>query len=188
MKGRKIVKAINHIVTILVFAILLTMLFTVISMRASGGEASLFGYQFKSVLSGSMEPDIQTGSIIAVKETEADHPYKKNDVITFKTDDDMIVTHRINQVKDDGQVYVTKGDANDAPDLDPALQENIIGLYSGFTVPYLGYVMTFVNSSEGAALLLVLPGIGLVIYSIIQITRALRAIDRPKREMESNTK
>lgn len=188
MKGKKILKAINHIVTFLVFAVLLTMLFTVISMRASGGEASLFGYQVKSVLSGSMEPDIQTGSIIAVKETGPDYHFKENDVITFKTDEDMIVTHRINQVKDEGKSYITKGDANDAADLEPALQENIIGTYNGFTIPYLGYVMNFVNSSEGAALLLVLPGVGLVVYSIVQIGRALRSIDRTKKELESNTK
>ncbi|GGK00255.1 S26 family signal peptidase [Lentibacillus kapialis] len=188
MKTRKIIKAINHIVTILVFAVLLTMLFTVITMRASGGEPSLFGYQFKSVLSGSMEPDIKTGSIIAVKETKDDYHFSKDDVITFKTENDKTVTHRIDQVRDNGQSYITKGDANDAADLDPVLQENIIGLYSGFTIPYLGYVMNFVNSNEVAALLLILPGIYLVIYSIFQIGRALRAIDPPKKEVGSNTK
>jgi signal peptidase len=46
--------------------------------------------------------------------------------------------------------------------------------------------MNFVNSSEGAALLLILPGISLVIYSIVQIGRALRSIDHPKGKIESN--
>lgn len=157
----------------------------VISMRASGGEASLFGYQIKSVLSGSMEPNIQTGSIITLKETDNNHHFKKNDVITFKTTDNMIVTHRINQVQADGQSYITKGDANDATDIEPVKQENIIGMYSGFTIPYIGYVINFVNSREGAALLLVLPGLGFVIYSFLLIGKTLRSNDDKKSRIRS---
>lgn len=177
MDGSKIVKAINHIVTILAFAVLIAMLFMVLSMRVSGGEANPFGYQIKSVLSGSMEPAIQTGSVISIKETGADHHFAKDDVITFITDDDMIVTHRINQVQNDGKSYITKGDANDAVDLEPVRQENIIGMYSGFTIPYLGYVANFVNSGKGAALLFILPGIGFLFYSVLLISRAFRSID-----------
>lgn len=35
--------------------------------RSFWGEPQVFGYQLKTVLSGSMEPEIKTGSIIAVK-------------------------------------------------------------------------------------------------------------------------
>ncbi|MEW9674785.1 signal peptidase I SipW [Lentibacillus sp. L22] len=188
MNVKRIFKVINHLITFLLFAALLIMLLTVISMKASGGEASLFGYQVKTVLSGSMEPDIRTGSIIAVKETDSQHPFHKGDVITFKTNDGMIVTHRVMQVQKKDQTYITKGDANDAPDLEPVAQENIIGTYSGFTIPYLGYVMSFTNSKEGAALLMVLPGVCLVIYSIITIYRALRQIEQPKKEIETESK
>ena len=180
------IKALKNIVTILLFAVLFILLFVVVSMKASGGEAGLFGYQIKSVLSGSMEPGIQTGSIIAVKETDTTHHFEKGDVITFLTDEGMVVTHRIEQVKDDGQTYITKGDANDGADLDPVMQENIIGKYSGVTVPYVGYAMSFLNSSKGAALLMVLPGIGLVIYSIIQIRQAIRTLGRSQNKLEAN--
>lgn len=187
MSGKKIVEWVNRVISILIFALLLTMLFTVIIMRASGGEASLFGYQIKSVLSGSMEPDIKTGSIIALQETGDDHEFKQNDVITFITEDGMTVTHRIDEVQDDGQSYITKGDANDAPDMDPVLQKDIIGLYNGFTIPYLGYVINFATSKEGSALLLVFPGMGLVLYSFLRIGRVVRSIDHSKKETESQT-
>ena len=42
------------------------------------------GYQFKSVLSGSMEPTFLTGSIIAIEPNKDGSKYQKGDVITFK--------------------------------------------------------------------------------------------------------
>jgi len=176
----------SHITTTLLFIVLLVTLFSVIVMRASGGEASIFGYQLKSVLSGSMEPEIQTGSIIAINTDDAQDTFQKGDVITFQTNDDMVVTHRVAEV-DNGH-YVTKGDANDAPDVEPVTQESVIGEYTGFSIPYAGYVMTFANSKEGAAILLVLPGIFLIIYSIITIWRALRKIDQPEKEVKPDVK
>ena len=46
------------------------------------------GYQFKSVLSGSMEPTFLTGSIIAIEPTKDGSKYQKGDVITFKEKDE----------------------------------------------------------------------------------------------------
>lgn len=177
MEGKHFLKIINQLITSLLFIVLLLTLFAVITMKASGGQASLFGYQVKTVLSGSMEPEFKTGSIITINETGKQHNYEKGDVITFKTKDNILITHRIVKVKKGGQQFITKGDANDAPDMEPVPRDNIIGVYTGFTIPYLGYIINFANSSEGAALLLVLPGIGLILYSIITISRALRKVD-----------
>ncbi|GGB48565.1 signal peptidase I [Virgibacillus dakarensis] len=188
MKAKSILKLISNIVTTLLFIVLLVTLFAVISMKASGGEASIFGYQIKTVLSGSMEPDIQTGSIITIKSTDGQQTFQKGDVVTFKTEEDIFVTHRIVQVKEDGQHYITKGDANDAPDMDPVSPGDIVGVYTGFTVPYVGYVMNFANSREGAALMLVLPGVCLLLYSMVTIWRALRQIDKPKGDVGTDAK
>lgn len=177
-------KVLSHFTTTLLFIVLLVTLFSVIAMKASGGEASVFGYQLKTVLSGSMEPEIQTGSIVAIKNANGQVTFQKGDIITFRTNDDMIVTHRIAEVED-GQ-YVTKGDANDAADAEQVSQENVIGEYTGFTLPYAGYVMNFANSSEGGAILLVLPGVGLLLYSIITIWRALRKIDQSGQEAKTD--
>jgi len=69
------------------------------------------------VQSGSMEPAIHTGSVVMVKPAS---DYKIGDVITFgevsKTK--APITHRIYDIKvvDGNPVYITKGDANNAPD------------------------------------------------------------------------
>src|SRR5699024_3711580 len=185
MTIKKAVKAFRHLLTFLLFVGLFMLLFAVVTMKASGGEASVFGYQIKTVLSGSMEPGIQTGSIIAIKETDEQHSFAKGDVITFLTESDMVVTHRIDEVITNGHSYTTKGDANDGPDLEPVMQENIIGMYKGFTVPYVGYVLNVINTGAGLPLLLVVPGIGLIIYSIIQISSVMRAIGPEKRSVSN---
>src|SRR5699024_10311174 len=187
MSGKRILKAIGSVLSSLLFIVLLLTLFLVISTKASGGEPNLFGYQLKAVLSGSMEPEIQTGSIISIKEVDDPTAFQKDDVITYITEEDVLVTHRVMEVQQDGEVYVTKGDANDAADITPVMADNIVGSYTGFTIPYVGYVMNFANTNEGAALLLIIPGVLLLGYSVITIWRAFREIDKEKKSVETDT-
>lgn len=180
-------KIISNITTALLFMLLVITLFVVISSRASGGEPNVFGYQLKTVLSGSMEPGIKTGSIISIQPDENTTQYEKGDVITFRGQDDMIITHRILEVEENGQQYITKGDNNNGPDTQPVLAGDIIGHYTGLTIPFVGYVLDFVNSKIGALLLLVIPGIGLIGYAVITIWRTLRVLDiKDKKTVEED--
>ncbi|WLD95395.1 signal peptidase I SipW [Alkalihalobacillus sp. AL-G] len=175
-------KIISSLTTVLLFLTFVLMAFVVISSKASGGEPNFFGYQLKTVLSGSMEPTFSTGSIIAVKPINNISTINKGDVITFMKDQTNIVTHRIIDVRGSNQSlqYITKGDNNEDPDNEPVLADNVIGEYTGFTIPFLGYLMNFANSKIGSALLLIVPGIVLLIYSGLSIWRALREIDDTK--------
>lgn len=159
------------------------MAFVVISSKASGGEPSIFGYQLKTVLSGSMEPGIQTGSIIAIKPGGDMTRFQKGDVITFMQGPDKLITHRIEKVQGEGKnvKYVTKGDNNNAADSNPVLPNNVVGEYKGFTIPYIGYTMNFAQTKAGAALLLVLPGLLLLIYSGITIWRTISEVEGSKK-------
>ncbi|MYL61568.1 S26 family signal peptidase, partial [Virgibacillus halodenitrificans] len=66
MKRRVVMKWVNRLVSTILMVLLITVAGIVLSTKLSGGEPQVFGYQLKTVLSGSMEPGIQTGSIIAV--------------------------------------------------------------------------------------------------------------------------
>jgi signal peptidase I len=178
MNGKKLMKWGSNIVTTVLFLVLIFMVFVVVSSKASGGEPQVFGYQLKTVLSGSMEPGIKTGSIIAVKPGGDMTRFEKGDVITFKQEKDMLVTHRVTEVIKSGDniMYKTKGDNNNAEDMNPVLSENVVAEYSGLTIPYLGYFMNFTNSKNGAFLLLV-PGLLLLVYSGFTIWKAISEID-----------
>jgi signal peptidase len=180
-------KMMSSAVSFLLFTLLLLMVFTVISSKASGGEPQVFGYQLKTVLSGSMEPTFQTGSIIAIKPATDSNSFKNGDVITFKEQADKVVTHRIVEVIKNGEntMYQTKGDNNQNADIQPVLAPNVIGIYTGFTIPYLGYFIDFAQSSKGTAILLILPGVLLLLYSVITIVGALRELDKTSKSQET---
>ena len=181
-------KIISNVISFVLFALMVCLAFVVISSKASGGDPTVMGYQFKTVLSGSMEPTFLTGSIIAIEPTKNGSKYKKGDVITFKEDEKKIVTHRIIGVKNaNGKVmYETKGDNNNGPDLKPVLAENVIGKYADITVPYVGYLLSYASSKAGAALLLIIPGVCLLMYSVITIFSAIRSIDNEKKNKSTD--
>ncbi|MEI5907573.1 signal peptidase I [Bacillus spongiae] len=176
-------KIISASITTILFIVFITLIFVAVSSKLSGGEPQIFGYQIKTVLSGSMEPDIKTGSIIAVKPGGDLTRFHDGDIITFKKEQDMLVTHRIVEVvkQNDQVMYRTKGDNNKTEDLDLVPSNNIVAEYTGITVPYVGYLMSSINSKNGA-FLLIIPGILLLLYSVVSIWRTLSQIDLTTKE------
>lgn len=185
-------KWINHIVSTLLIIILIIVASLVVTTKFAGGDPQLFGYEVKTVLSGSMEPEIQTGSVIAVRELEAEEKQqlKVNDIITFMESSDRLVTHRIIDVTETGEgaLYTTKGDNNNGPDRNPVLADNVVASYGGFMIPYVGYFASFAQSPNGILAFLIIPGILMVGYSLITILIAVRKLDveQDKKSAESN--
>ncbi|MUV38595.1 Signal peptidase I [Lentibacillus sp. JNUCC-1] len=188
MKKRKVMKWVNNIVTTVLFVLLISVATMVMVTKISGGEPEMFGYQLKTVLSGSMEPGIQTGSIIAVKPGGDMTRFKANDVITFQEEDGKLITHRITEVQNSGDhvMYRTKGDNNNAEDSSPVLSGNVVAEYTGFTVPYVGYLVNAIQTKNGAFFMLI-PGILMLIYSGFVIWKALSELElKQKRNQESS--
>ena len=180
MQTKIIKKWISNFVTIVLFLILILMIFLFVSTKVSGGEPQVFGYQLKTVLSGSMEPGIKTGSIILVKPGGDMEKLNKGDVITFINEDRVIVTHRILEVIKSGEQvsYRTKGDNNKTADPNSVLSNNILAKYTGFTIPYVGYIADFAKSKAGNALFLILPGILLICYSLFSIWNSFSQLEK----------
>lgn len=119
--GKKILKIISTILTVILFLILAITIYAKINMISSGNNYfKIFGYSIFKVTTGSMEPTIKKNDLIIVKETKG---FKVNDIVTYISGKDFI-THRIVTVS--GSVIVTKGDANNAAD-DKIKEEDIIG-------------------------------------------------------------
>ncbi len=178
--GKKVLKWINHIVTGILVVVFIVFAAFVLLNKFSGGEPSIFGYQLKTVLSGSMEPAIKTGSIIAVKPGGDMTRFKEGDIITFMDEERRLVTHRIIEVVQSGDqtMYRTKGDNNNAPDQNLVMSGNVVAEYTGFTIPYLGYISEFVQSKNGILVTVILPGVLLLIYAIYTIWTAFRQLDK----------
>ncbi len=114
--------------------------------------ARLIGLQVFTVLSGSMEPDYPTGSLIYVKSIDPNE-IEVRDVITFMLDEDTVATHRVVEIIPDENSpeilrFKTKGDANDVEDGTPVHMANVIGTPI-FTIPKLGYVANYIQNPPG---------------------------------------
>lgn len=118
-----------------------------------------FGVEVLVVQSGSMEPEIHTGSVVIIKSAEE---YKLNDIITFGRSRRTPVptTHRIVEIKNDnGEIsYATKGDANSSTDMSDVKHEKVIGKVM-FSVPYFGYIVDMAKKPWGFAAIIGLPAL-----------------------------
>lgn len=103
----------------------------------------IIGIHTYAVLSGSMAPEICTGSVVLV-DTNQRIPVK-GDIITYQLGE-MKVTHRVMKIHDDK--YETKGDANELSDGTLVESGQIIGKVL-LSIPYLGYFIAFLQSGIG---------------------------------------
>ncbi|UOY94446.1 signal peptidase I [Ectobacillus sp. JY-23] len=161
--------------------IICALAFVILSSRFSGSDPTLAGYQLKAVLSGSMEPTFQTGSIIAINIKQDPSKYEKGDIITFQIEN-QLVTHRIVEVlTKGGQVsYKTKGDNNNTVDLWTVSASTVVGQYNGFTIPYVGYALNYATSKVGSALLLFIPGALLFLSAVLSIIASSKRFEVKK--------
>lgn len=141
-------------------------------------------YKLMIVQSGSMAPAIKIGSIVVVKPVD---DYKIGDVITFGpyTRTKAPTTHRIYDIKVSGGVpsYITKGDANNAPDAREITKRDVLGKVL-FSVPYLGYVVAFAKQPTGFALIIIVPAAVIVFDEIKKIINEVKK--RKKKEPAIN--
>lgn len=119
------------------------------------GINTLKSYTFFTVSSGSMEPALATGAVIAVQDTR-DALLAPGQVITYLKDD-IYITHRIHDLGFDGQFYyITKGDANTKADPHVVRPQQVIGRVVIATPPYLSATFRLLRSRVGFAALLIL--------------------------------
>jgi signal peptidase len=111
------------------------------------------------VLTGSMEPAISPGDAVVVDAVDP-ATIVAGDVITFERSaaNDIPTTHRVMDVVtgDAGLAYVTKGDANEDVDAGVVTPDRVVGKVV-LTIPFIGYVVQFVNSPVGFVALVVVP-------------------------------
>ena len=138
-------------------------------------------FKIMVVLSGSMEPKIQTGSIVVVRPRAA---YAIGDVITFRGtgEKNVSITHRVTEMRVDSGVpsYVTKGDANNTPDSRLIAQKDVIGGVL-FSVPYLGYAVETARKPYGFFALIIIPALIIVTDQLGKIVKEVKKVRANKK-------
>lgn len=175
---QKVLKVLNILVTgLLLLLIVASGLLAISARRSNDALPTVAGHKLLTVLSGSMEPTIWTGDVIAVRPVPPGEIAKEGDVITFfaKEDSSMLITHRVVgliSVNDRPVAYVTKGDNNESQDLTPVPVDRVLGLYQ-WRIPYFGYLSNFMRKPFGILLFVVLPGLLFIGGELKKIWRAV---------------
>jgi signal peptidase len=148
----------------------------VIALLAVTVGPRIFPYQALVVRSGSMAPTIPTGSIVFYSKIAASK-VKVGNVIVFSRPDDPSerVTHRVYKIgtSPTGRYFITKGDANGAPDdwRVPAVGN---GWLARFHIPIAGYALYDLQSTTARLLLLVVPAFLLGVITFAELWRDKR--------------
>lgn len=157
----------------LLFIVLIAVLLIVSVFPITGN------YKLMIVQSRSMAPAIKMGSIVVVKPVD---DYKIGDAITFGpyTRTKAPTTHRIYDIKVSGGVpsYITKGDANNAPDTREITKRDVLGKVL-FSVPYLGFAVDFAKKPLGFALIIIVPAAIIIFDEIKKIYGEIRKKEEP---------
>ena len=122
------------------------------------------GYEWRTVVSGSMVPLIKAGDVILAK--PLDRAVEVGDVVVFAdpVHADRDIVHRVVAIDEQGMV-TTRGDANNGPD--PWLVDS--GTISGglvLSIPKVGFVVEALTSKAGIAAFLVLPSLAIILAEI----------------------
>ena len=157
----------------------LVVLIVILAILLAG--VRLVGLKPFVVLSGSMEPEYPTGSLIYVKKVDP-FTLKEKDVITFMLNKDTVATHRVvGIVPDDEDPAVirfrTKGDANDFEDGTLVHYRNVIGT-PVLAIPLLGYFSNYISHPPGIFIAIMGLAIVLLLMFVPDIMKAADKEDK----------
>ena len=183
-------KILKKVLTIIVMIILCGILFAsgvilVNSYIRPNEVPSFFGWKPFIVLSGSMETQIMTGDIAVVKEIDTDK-LKENDIIAFKDNENIVITHRIVEIikEEDGKIkYKTKGDNNNIEDDGYVYPEQVEGIYK-FRVGKLGNLALFIQTPVGMVVCISIPLIMLLLIQWADSEREKKYKNDKQQEIE----
>ncbi len=159
----------RHLTALLTFAAIgafAVVLVAVVAPYALGGRSY-------TVMSGSMEPRIHTGDVVA-EEQIAPRDMRSGDIVTFEDPDvdGRMITHRVRSTREhDGVVsVVTKGDANNTVERWTIPVDGELGRVR-YRVAHVGYALAFTRTPTGKLALIVVPALLLGLLELRRIWR-----------------
>lgn len=164
----------------LVIAVILCV--TVVVQVAANGYVQIGGFSLFRVVTGSMEPEIQVGSLLICQKTEIDE-IQIGDIVCFSSLSGEIqgktITHRVVGITRTGQGNIlleTKGDANLSADVEYVTQSNLIGRVNYYSKDsnIMAWFVNILTDKIGFLLLILFPTLliaGFILRSCVENMR-----------------
>jgi len=170
--GHKVATVIGTILCLVLLPILIINIMLIIRSATNPDKVPSVGHIFPLiVLTDSMFPEIESGDLIICRTAEPEE-IRVGDVIAFfdpAGSGSSVVTHRVTEVleQDGSLAWRTKGDANNAEDRLPVPAKKLVGVYNR-SIPGLGSVVLFMQSTAGLIVCVVCPILLLVGWDILR--------------------
>lgn len=187
----KVKKRLDRLLTVvLVLCILVSTV--LIFQIVRGQQPSLLGYKLFHIITGSMEPTIEVGGNVVVKEVDP-ATLEVGDIITFRSRDAQIYgqanTHRIMEIcrDENGELYfVTKGDANNREDILHVQASDLYGKVVFYTnaSKWFGLFFDFIHTKEGFITVIVFPLLLAAYFYVKDFTKHVNEMIREQAEKE----
>ena len=120
-KARKIYNIVSTIIVALIFVGLIAIIAMMFIQKKNGQDSKIFGYYMYDVVTDSMTPTIEPGSVILSKAVKSENELAEGDIITFIAPSGALKgyneTHRIVHIErnEDGSIKAGSGTAQNAP-------------------------------------------------------------------------
>jgi len=176
---RRISSAVGTLATVLAVVVAcVAVVLAVATHLAPRGEYRAFGHPVMIMTSGSMTPVIRTGDLVVdrtVSPAAARH-LRVGQIVSVREvpGSDVVVTHRIVAVvtSQDRIFYVTRGDANNAPDAVLRPAGDVVGVVE-FTIPRGGYVLEALHRPVVLGLIVAALLLGFLAGPLFRLARRL---------------
>lgn len=126
------------------------------------------------VMTNSMAPTIRAGDVVLIKPITSE--ITTGMIITYNHGSKAI-THRVVMVN--GDKLYTKGDNSDQIDPWEVPVSSIVGV-TFFSIPYLGYVLSFIRQPLGLLIVILVPSLIIIAFELKSLIKTLRASSNSK--------
>lgn len=182
--AQKVARVAGWIFTVCAMVLMAVLVFFLLQSRLAGGTPSVAGHKLYVVLGGSMSPAFEAGSVVLVRPLDP-LLVRMGDIITFQDPDPerpgMITTHRVEAIHADERLaFTTRGDANDAADPLPVQGEDVLGRVA-LAIPYVGYLLSFVQTDRGMLLLIIVPALLIIVFELRRLFGYARVLETQRK-------
>ena len=151
------------------------------------------GYTPLIVLSDSMESKIMEGDVIVCQKIEG-KDVREDYVIAFfdpASKNNSVVTHRVKNIREENGVlyFQTKGDHNNDYDNVWVPETALVGKWTGFRLPIVGYIAMFMQTTGGLLVCILVPLAFFIGYDFFRKKKAEQVkqedLDALRKELEA---
>lgn len=170
---QKLLTVIGTVLCVILLPVLIVNLTLIVKSYVNTAEVpSIGGHAPLIVLTDSMLPEISSGDLIVIRQTDPAE-IKEGDVIAFfdpAGNGSSVVTHRVVELVEEGGVtkWRTRGDNNNTEDRALVPFENLVGIYTGTRIAGAGNIAMFLQTTPGLIVCVVCPLILLVGYDVLR--------------------